>query len=399
MKQSTYKICFLFPIMILFLTGCWSSHEIEEIGLTFAMGFDKGRETALEKKFNKIGGDYPKKNRITLTYQYVNPSAAGAQISGGSSSQKPYINIYETGDSFQQIGSEVSLRQDRPIFSSHLKVIVIAADLLRTYSLKELLDQSLRDNEIRLSTLVLITRGRASDTLELKDGAGKIPAFHLSRIVHNDFKAKKILPPVTLAKLPGMMKGGTSYLLQNIIGVNGEIKYAGAVAINGKTNKLLGFLDEKDLDGIMWIKGQGVGGTVKNYDPKTKKLTAMAVDHLKSEIKPVVKGNRLSFKVNIESEAHLAENWNTTGAAIDKNYLKRKEANASQTVKQLVEQITEKMQKEYKADLAGFGDEVRIQYPSLWRKLKKNWDEVFTEIPIQYDVNITIEEFGSQSRH
>ncbi|MCY9340989.1 spore gernimation protein GerC, partial [Bacillus haynesii] len=211
---------------MLFLTGCWSSHEIEEIGLTFAMGFDRGRETALEKKFNKIGGDYPKKNRITLTYQYVNPSAAGAQISGGSSSQKPYINIYETGDSFQQIGSEVSLRQDRPIFSSHLKVIVIAADLLRTYSLKELLDQSLRDNEIRLSTLVLITRGRASDTLELKDGAGKIPAFHLSRIVHNDFKAKKILPPVTLAKLPGMMKGGTSYLLQNIIGVNGEIKYA-----------------------------------------------------------------------------------------------------------------------------------------------------------------------------
>ncbi|MCY9341012.1 spore gernimation protein GerC, partial [Bacillus haynesii] len=65
-------------------------------------------------------------------------------------------------------------------------------------------------------------------------------------------------------------------------------------------------------------------------------------------------------------------------------------ANASQTVKQLVEQITEKMQKEYKADLAGFGDEVRIQYPSLWRKLKKNWDEVFTEIPIQYDVNITM---------
>ncbi|MCY8577970.1 Ger(x)C family spore germination protein [Bacillus haynesii] len=400
MKQSTYKICFLFPIMILFLTGCWSSHEIEDLGLTFAMGFDDGRETALEKKFDKMGGDYPKKDQITLTYQYVNPYTAGTQIAGGSgSSQKPYINIYETGDSFQQIGTEVALRQDRPVFSSHLKVIVIAADLLRPYSLKELLDQALRDNEIRLSTLVLVTRGRASDALELKDGTGKIPAFHLSRIIHNDFRAKKILPPVTLAKLPGMMNAGTSYLLQNIIGVNGEIKYAGAVAINGKTNKLLGFLDEKDLDGIMWIKGQGVGGTVKNYDQKTKKLTAMAVDHLKSEIKPVVKGNRLSFKVNINSEAHLAENWNTADAEIDKNYLKRKEASASQTVKLLVEQITEKMQREYKADLAGFGDEVRIQYPSLWRKLKKNWDEVFTEIPIQYDVNITIEEFGSQSRH
>ncbi|MGG0836761.1 Ger(x)C family spore germination protein [Bacillus paralicheniformis] len=400
MKLSTYKICFLFSIIILFLTGCWSSHEIEEIGLTFALGVDEGRATALEKNFTKIGGNYPKKDRITLTYQYVSPYTAGVKIAGGSSSNaKAYINVYETGDSFQQIGTEVALRQDRPVFSSHLKVIVIAADLLRTYSLKELLDQSLRDNEIRLSTLVLITRGRASDALELKDGSGEIPAFHLSRIIHNDFKAKKILPPITLAKLPGMMNAGTSYLLQNVVGVNGEIKYAGAVGINGKTNKLLGLLDEKDLDGIMWIKGQGIGGTIKNYDPKTKKLTALAVDHIKSEIKPVVKGNRLSFKVKIESEARLAETWNTVDAEINKTYLKRKEAYASQTVKQLVEQVTEKMQREYKADLAGFGDEMRIQHPSLWKRLKKNWDEVFTEIPIQYDVNITIKEFGSQSRH
>lgn len=102
MKHSTYKICFLFPIMILLLTGCWSSHEIEDLGLTFAMGFDAGRETALEKKFDKMGGSYPEKDRITVTYQYVNPYTAGAQIAG-SSSQKPYINIYGTGDSFQQI--------------------------------------------------------------------------------------------------------------------------------------------------------------------------------------------------------------------------------------------------------------------------------------------------------
>lgn len=53
MKHSTNKICFLFSILILFLTGCWSSHEIEEIGLTFAMGFDEGRETALEKNLIK----------------------------------------------------------------------------------------------------------------------------------------------------------------------------------------------------------------------------------------------------------------------------------------------------------------------------------------------------------
>lgn len=155
------------------------------------MGFDEGRETALEKNLIKWVEITPKRpNNLDIPIcQSVH--SRDPDCGGSGSSQKPYINIYETGDSFQQIGTEVALRQDRPVFSSHLKVIVIAADLLRPYSLKELLDQALRDNEIRLSTLVLVTRGRASDALELKDGTGKIPAFHLSRIIHNDFRAKK----------------------------------------------------------------------------------------------------------------------------------------------------------------------------------------------------------------
>ncbi|BCE14866.1 hypothetical protein RSC3_02222 [Bacillus paralicheniformis] len=40
-------------LLLFLLTGCWSSHEIEELGLTFAMGIDKGKETELEKNLTK----------------------------------------------------------------------------------------------------------------------------------------------------------------------------------------------------------------------------------------------------------------------------------------------------------------------------------------------------------
>ena len=65
-----------------------------------------------------------------MIYQYVNEQAAGSKSTGGSTDQKSYINVYETGDSLQQINSEVALRQDRPVFSPHLKVIVIAGSRL-----------------------------------------------------------------------------------------------------------------------------------------------------------------------------------------------------------------------------------------------------------------------------
>ncbi|MDI5787843.1 Ger(x)C family spore germination C-terminal domain-containing protein [Bacillus licheniformis] len=96
----------------------------------------------------------------------------------------------------------------------------------------------------------------------------------------------------------------------------------------------------------------------------------MSVDHLKSEIKPVFKGNRLSFKVNINSEAHLAETGIQPKRQLTKIFEKkgRKCVTNSETAGRADHR---KMQKEYKADLAGFGDEVRIHYPFLSRKLKK----------------------------
>jgi spore germination protein len=103
-------------------------------------------------------------------------------------------------------------------------VIVISKDLVRKYRLEQLVDQQLRDNEIRPSCLVFISKGRANETLESKD-SGKIPAFRLIGISDNEYRTTRILPPMSLAKLEGKMHSGSSFLLQNVISTNGEIKF------------------------------------------------------------------------------------------------------------------------------------------------------------------------------
>ncbi|MGR5921904.1 Ger(x)C family spore germination protein [Bacillus paranthracis] len=52
------------------------------------------------------------------------------------------------------------------MFSPHLKNIVISDNLVRTYSLEQLLEQYLRDNEVRLSCMLLISKGLAKEVLE-----------------------------------------------------------------------------------------------------------------------------------------------------------------------------------------------------------------------------------------
>ncbi|WP_078412037.1 Ger(x)C family spore germination protein [Priestia abyssalis] len=393
-KNAEIFFVLLLGLLLLSMTGCWSSKEIEEVGLAAGLALDKGEESTIEKELKEQGGGYPKRDIITVTYQFVNPQAEDKESSSGGAQQKSYTNVSETGDSVHQITREVSLRREGPLFSPHLKVIVIGEDLARTYSLEPLLNQFIRDNEIRPSCLVFISKGQARKVMESKE-PGEVPSFRLVGIVDNEYRTTRILPSVSLAKLEGKMQSGSSFLLQNIISANGEVKFAGAAVIKGKTKKLNGFLDEAELDGITWITGKGKGGLVKSFDEKTGQLVVYEIKSMKSRIIPHVHGNKISFDVDIESEGRLSENWAVSEAAFENEFLKRVEKAAEQEVKGLVKNVTEKMQKEYEADVAGFGNRLRIEHPKVWEKVKKDWDETFSEVPIKYNVKLTIKDYGT----
>ena len=60
------------------------------------------------------------------------------------------------------------------------------------------------------------------------------------------------------------------------------------------------------------------------------------------------------------------------------------------------------MQTKYKVDVAGFGNQLRIKQPRTWMRVKGNWDQTFSEVPINYDVKLTIKGYGasgSKSKH
>ncbi|WP_322552617.1 Ger(x)C family spore germination protein (plasmid) [Priestia megaterium] len=398
MRQTSNHVQFLLVLLSVFLlvplAGCWSSHEIEERSLGVGVALDKAKKSMTEKEFDEQGGGYARKNLITSTYQLITPQVASSTTKQGGPQQKSYVNVSETGDSAFQMLRELSLRSDTPLTSPHMKVMVIGEALARSYSLEQLVDQSLRDNDFRPSCLMFISKGRASDTLESKT-AGEIPAFRLSGMVENAYRTTRILPPMPLIKLESKIQSRSSFLLQNVLSANGEIKFAGAGIIKGKTQKMIGFLNEEELDGLTWITGKGKGGLVKSFDKKTGQLIVYEIESMKSHIRPHVKGNNISFDVHIESEGRLSENWVVSGNPLENQFLQKAQKTSEKEVEHLVRNVTKKMQKEYQVDVAGFGNRLRIKHPKVWMRVKENWDQTFSEVPINYDVKLTIKDYGT----
>ena len=149
MKQTYDHVQFLLVLLsvllLLPLTGCWSSHEIEEQSLGVGVALDKAKRSMIEKELEEQGEGDAKKNLITSTYQLITPQVASSTTKQGGPQQKSYVNVSETGDSPFQMVRELSLRSDTPLTAYHMKVMVISEALARSYSLEQLVDQSLRD--------------------------------------------------------------------------------------------------------------------------------------------------------------------------------------------------------------------------------------------------------------
>lgn len=384
--------------ILLTLSGCWSSREIEDLSLYVGLGIDVGKETEFEKDIAAQGGSYPKKNYVTATVQIApgfSNSQSSQQSGSPSSGKTSYANEQLSGDSMLQIFRQFALRRDRPLIGHHLKVIVVSKDIAKKYGLDQLLDFVLRDNDIRPNCLVLISHHRALDVLTSQDPS-RIPAFYLTGITNNSYLSNKILDPVLLSKLDAQMQSGSSFLLQNVLNSHGEDKFSGGSIFDGKTTKFIGELSQTDLEGLSWLNSQKKGGVIKTHN-KQGFTVVYEIKKKKVKIIPKVVGNDISFHVKTESEGWLMEDWRAPEEEEKGAYLRELEKEFAELAEQQIRQVLYKLQHTYKVDVADFRDSLRIKEPKTWKKVKDDWDKIFSTVPITYEVKTTITNPGSST--
>ncbi|WP_310831501.1 Ger(x)C family spore germination protein [Paenibacillus pedocola] len=389
----------LMPLLLcLFLlamtqSGCWSSKEIEDLALYTGLALDTGKLTKAEQELEAQDITYSKRNKVTATVQIVPVKHAGMEKQQGGPQPTPYLNISGTGDSVLEVFRQYSLRNERPIVGHHLKVIVVSTELLKRQSMEQLMDFVLRDNDIRPSTMVFISQGRAEETLVSKR-TDEIPSFHLRDMIHGQKRTSKVMKPVILSELDALMHAKRSYALQNLVTAGGETEFSGAAVVKGDTGHWIGTLSQEDTECLTWLTNNGKAGTIKAYDQDDEPMTYEMKD-MKSKIKARIDGDDISFDVSIETEGRLIETWSSSSDADSTEYTEKVGRMFEVKLEKMMERMMEKLQKEYKADVAGFGEALSIQYPRVWKKVQDQWDDTFSRSVVRFKYDLKITDFGS----
>jgi len=388
------KITLLLLIIAVSLssTGCWGKKELGEISIATITGIDI--EPNGEIKLTVLT-----REPIGSAETQALRSATLIRASTGRSIMDARKNLLKT-------------QGKRPIWS-HNRAIIIGKDVTKE-GLDRFIDFFARNREFRLDTSIIIAEGRADDILQQPSGVQASLADDLQAMIENskvwsedyilslkDFLIQLIdrrLPTVT--STIGVYKSPQQRISTNresFRTMEVESNAANQLIFMGSTvlenGRYSGELNYEEAKGLLWSTSDVKEGILV-FSNTTKKGNT-SIEPVKSNPKLVLNTNeeKISFTIEIEASGYLSEITEDIDVG-DEEVQKMIEKNAAKAIISEMKAAVNKAQKEHKVDIFGFGNTLYKEYPEIWRKVEDDWDEIFPDIEIMYDVKFKLRRIG-----
>ncbi|MDD9268332.1 Ger(x)C family spore germination protein [Paenibacillus sp. GCM10023248] len=365
-------------ISLFLVSGCWDRTEIND--LAFVMG------TAL---------DLTDDGKILCSLQIAIPSTSEAGKSGGGEGKKKnYFIIDAAGKSGNEIHRMLQKKSTRRLFLSHRSFVFIS-ERLAGYGIQDALDIFTHDPRNRLKTyLVVVKGGEARNILQMNYPLKQVPIEAVKEIeisgdditatlrdFYISFLSEGIHPVVGAIELENDAQDPDKQIF----------RFAGAAAF--KHLKLSGIFDDKETIGLMWVTDKLRFSRITANLPKGSGEVGMILNHARSKISMQTVNDAVQFQIQLDGMGSLAENNSSLSINDPKDFEVIQQALEAEA-KKIVQDFLYKIQKKYKVDCVGFGQEIYKNDPDRWTAMKDQWDTLFPGTEISVNVNLTIQGSG-----
>ena len=372
-RTGIARIAFLllFPLL---LTGCWNNKDLSEINIVAGLGLDRTED-----------------GKVLFTVQVVEPAAIQSTSSGkgkgGGAQPKPvFIESYEGETVFDAVRGMLSI-VDKRLFLSTAQVLILGERLSQD-GIEEVLDFFQRDHEIDYSMTVLVAKGvTPREILEMETDMESIPAVYINETVENTV-SRGTLKKTMLIDLIKDMGGSGRQPAIGQISKAGEKKVITEGTAVFRDGKLAGWLDLYETRGYLFAIDK-VKSAVVNVPADEGKI-AMEIIRSKGKVKVAFENGEPSMlTVKVETEANVG-GYEGKGALDSPDNLYFLEKTLGEEIKKEIMMALEKTQKVYSSDIFGFGAYVSKYHPQYWKKAEKDWDDIFSRLPVDIQVDAKI---------
>jgi len=372
-KREIYWLIILIALCTCMFTGCWNYREIEKMAIVAGVAIDKSED-----------------GKTLITVEIISVSS-----SKDKSATNP-VYIQTSGDSFFDAVRKLISVQGKKLYWSHTKVVIVSEAIARE-GISHYLDFLSRDAEIRKDMWIIMSREKtAQEIFDVKPSTESIVSIEIDNAMRAQTYISRY-PSIEFYQFMDELaneKAAAVLPTINVIEINRtpSIFISGAAVIKG--NRLIGYLDDYESKSLLWILDELKGGlyVVENLGKEKSKVT-LEISKNKTKLKPELKDN------NIEMSIKISLNTSIGGIIGEEDYISEPgrsylKQEAERQIKEHLEHIIKKAQKELKADILGFGLKIRRSMPQVWKSVEKDWEDFFTEVEYNIVVDVNIEGSG-----
>ncbi|MFZ5966902.1 MAG: Ger(x)C family spore germination protein [Bacillota bacterium] len=377
-KRTLFILLLLMNMTI--LPGCWNYKEISDKAVATGVAIDYDKST----------------DEVIMSVEVAVPVQKGEKMA-----IEPQV-LEGRGHNFFDAARNSVTKTGRRVFWSHAKVIILGRSVADNHDkFVGVLDWFRRDAETRDDILMLYSMEKTAEEIltDIKIETESITSFYLEDMLKNEGATSKYAAVKLWEFTDQLQTEGISATIPTVrLGhykdkVTGEI--FGTAVFRGWQQ--VGWLDGTETMYYLMAADKMKGGILVIEAKKGKDVERISLEvfNNKAKIKPIYEDGELRMKIDVKTVVNIAEIDSQKDFIEEKNRETLKKI-AEQQIKQRIEAVIHKTQKEYGTDIYGFGNKVEIEMPELWKEIKADWPEIYSKV--KTDVHVEIKIQGSALR-
>lgn len=299
--RSAIFTLMMYTLMMIVVTGCWNSKELNEISVVMAMGIDT------------VDDQYE------ISLQVVDPS----QMSRNRAMERtPTIVFSSRANTLFEALRKLTTESSRKMYLSHLKFVIFGEETAKK-GIKEPLDFLFRDHEVRPDFHLAVVRGSsAKEAVTFVAPTEVLPAMDMYKALNVSEKTwaptsavnvKDILQRLTKEGIEPVLTGIRLHNLEKGLSTDNVTKspqhvnysFTGIGVFQG--DRLIGWMDESKSKAFTYISNR-VSSTVSSIScPNQKGTFAFEVIRNKVKIVPHIKNHEPHITLVVDTEANIGE--------------------------------------------------------------------------------------------
>lgn len=304
------------------------------------------------------------------------------------------------------IGTEEGIQnyEDKIFIGSHVKDVVIGEQIAKEDFIRAI-DFLSKNNEFRLDTKIYIAKESAAselffesidngyivskriDKLSLSDrGEREIRSVEIIDVVKSLLAEDKIVVIPCIEIVENGEKQMADYIINTSKEENKRVELAGYALF--KDGKLFSYLGNIESMGYDYIKNLISEEGIKLVDGDD--VIGIAMTGSSSKMKYEFSGDTLN-KVVISIDTTNSVLETSSGKNVFAGDIERLQELENSYIKDVIKSTIQYSQN-VNIDFLGIGENLELNHPYKWRNIKENWNEMFSTIPIEVEVNSKIKE-------